>query len=412
MKTLQGQEVVHRTAATAFVVMLLLALAAPAFAFQITGRVINGTTNQPVHPATIRILNPSGGMLLEKEAQTLDESGRFVADDLGNNAPVYLLRVDYQGVTYTQMVQPQGQKATAEVTVFEPTVSWNDVHVAMPHVILSRSNDTLRVQKFVQIVNHTSPPRSVYGPESRFTFYMPEDMLGSASIQVQSLAVPLPASAEATDEPGFYTIDYPIRPGQTQVSIELNLPYDGSQYHYTDKFKYPVGEMMLITDDPTMTLTGATGDAETVDDFHGFTGLRLADLGPDKALDLTVQGGSAVARSTAQPQVLVLHSQAFAISIILMILLVIAMLGMLATAAARVPAPAAEREGLEQRKDAMLDQLARLDDLYKTGTVSETIYKMKRTELVNALAHLYHRLRSDGPKSSRKSGRREDPARV
>ena len=55
---------------------------------------------------------------------------------------------------------------------------------------------------------------------------------------------------------------------------------------------------------------------------------------------------------------------------------------------------------------------ARLDDLHKTGTVSETIYKMKRTELVNALAHLYYRLRHDSPATSKKAGRREDPARV
>lgn len=413
MRLLRQTKSVYRAATAAAIAAAWVALAAPSFAFQIQGRVVNGTTGEPLHPATVRILNPSGGMLVEKKAQTLDASGHFSADDLGSNAPVYLLRVDYKGVTYTQMVRPQGNEATTEVTVYEPTVSWDHVHVAMPHVLVSRSNDTLRVEKFVQIVNHTSPPKSVYGPDTRFTFYLPDDLLGSASIQVQSLAVPLPAAAEATDEPGFYTIGYPIRPGQTQVSMTLNLPYGGSQYHYIDKFKYPIDEMMLLTDDPSMVITGNGIEIETVDDFHGFKGFRMTDLGPDKPIELAIQGGSSMARSTAQPQIFIAHSQAFAMSIVLMILLLIAMLGVLATSAARAPGEDAERQVLEERKDALLDQLAKLDDLYKTGTVSEVIYKMKRSELVNALAHLYRRLRQEAHAPSQKhAGRREDPARV
>jgi hypothetical protein len=402
----------RRLCAAAIAAVAVAVFAAPAPAFQISGRVVNGTTGEPVSPVTIRIVNPSGGMMVEHEAQTIDESGHFRAEGLKEGAPVYLLRVDYKGVNYTEMVEPHGEEATVEVKVYEPTISWDRVHVSLPHAIVARSGDTLHVEKFYQVMNHTDPPKTVAGPGAAFTFYLPEDLLRVASVQVRALGMPLPVTPRATDEPGFYTIDYPMRPGPTQVNVSMELPYAGGRYDYIEKFKYNVDEVMFVTDDPTLSATSEVVEIEPNDDFHGFTAFSVAGLGPDRPLQMTLQGGSTMPAAASRPQIFIIHGEGFAVSIVLMFLVVVVLVGFLLVAAQRTPPKEAEREVYERKRQELLDQLAKLDDLYRMEAVSETIYKLKRTELMNTLAQVYYRLRFDTPASPQASDAKEDTARV
>ena len=388
------------------------------FAFEIVGRVVNGTTQEGVGDVAIKVVNPSGGMLVEKEIHTIDDQGHFRAEGLSANAPVYLLRVDYKGANYTQMVQPSGGEATVEVTVYEPTVSWAHVHVGLPHVIVDRSNDTLSVQKFYQIENHTTPPKTVWGPDAEFKVYIPDDALG-VSVQVQALGMPVPVSPVPTDEPGFYKINYPIRPGETRVSMTIALPYGDNTYNYIDKFKYDIGDMTVVTGDPSFRVSSRTMELERIEDFHGFQAFRVTDQGPDRALELTIAGGansspmsmsssSGSGNGGVQPQIHIVQSRSFTISLIMMVFVALVMILMLFATAGRVTPGEVERKMIREKKDALLDQLARLDDLHKMGAVSDTIYKLKREELVNSLAQVYYHLQV----TTKKTRHTEDPARV
>ncbi|MCI0452011.1 MAG: hypothetical protein L0Z51_06400, partial [Candidatus Latescibacteria bacterium] len=78
--------------------VLALFFAAPAAAFTVRGNVVNGTTGKPVANAKVVVVNPSGGMLEEREVEA--RNGRFEFTDLDPQAPIYLLRVDYDGVPY------------------------------------------------------------------------------------------------------------------------------------------------------------------------------------------------------------------------------------------------------------------------------------------------------------------------
>lgn len=411
----------NRAASSIAVVCLAAAMlsfcAGSVFAFEIVGRVVNGTTQEGVGDMTIKIVNPSGGMLVEKEIHTIDDQGHFRAEGLSPNAPVYLLRVDYKGANYTQMVQPSGGEANVEVTVYEPTVSWAHVHVGLPHVIVDRSNDTLSVQKFYQIENHTTPPKTVWGADAEFEFYIPDDALG-VNIQVQALGMPLPVSPIPTDEPGFYKMNYPIRPGETRVSMTIALPYGDNTYNYIDKFKYDVGDMTIVTGDPSFRVTSRTMELERIEDFHGFQAFKATDQGPEQALELTIAGGASSSSSSmsmssssgngARPQIHIVQSPSFTISLIMMVFVALVMILMLFATAGRVTPGELERKMIKERKDALLDQLARLDDLHKMGAVSDTIYKLKREELVNSLAQVYYHLQV----TTKKTRHTEDPARV
>jgi hypothetical protein len=392
------------------------------YSFQIHGRVVNGTTDQPVADATITVVNPSGGMMVEKHVKVHDAGGNFVVQDLDGSASVYLLRVQHQGVDYTEMVQFGGQDPyTMEITVYEPTTSWEHVHVSVPHFIVMRSQDTLSVNKFYQLTNHKTPPRTLTSP---FPFYVPPDRISLNSCTVMSMGIPLSRAPEPTDDPSFYSVAYPFKPGGTQLSVSMDLPYHGETYTYNEPLKYDIDELVILVSDPTLQVTRDGQPVERTEDVRGFAGYRMAGLESGSTLSLTFAGGSAVAGgSTGDSEeggsvpaghgVIVVPNETQGVSLALMVLLGFVLVGLLAFMAGRPKSEKMQQEALRAHRDILLDQLARLDDLNKTGALSEKMYEIKRTELVNDLAQIYYRAKFDGgPQSKKKKKKQKGAARV
>ena len=201
--------------------MLLTAL--PAYAATITGQIVNGTTGEPVADATVKVVNPSSGMMVEEDTQTYDAAGHFTFEGLDKNAPIYLVRTQYLGVNYTELVRLEGkEEAQITLTVYETTTSWDDVEISVPQAVVFRSGDSLLVDKFFEIVNQTRPPRSVGGDGAGFEFYIPEDKIAIHEFTAMSLGVPVPMTPIPTDAPDYFTLNYPIKPGVTR-SIDLSI---------------------------------------------------------------------------------------------------------------------------------------------------------------------------------------------
>jgi len=379
---------------------LLLVGAGGASALDIHGHVLNGTTGKPVTGAKLVIVNPSGGMIVEKELTIENEDGSFAIDGLDGSRPIYLLRILYDGVNYTEMIRVSGQSEIhQEVHVFDTITSWDDVSLSIPHLVLSRNGDSLKVDKFLQITNDTSPARTVYGPDTRFTFYLPGDIMKIERCSVTAQGIPLPRTPVPTDEPGFYTVDYPVKPGVTQLTISFSVPYASGQYAYVEKLKYPLKEMTVITQDPSFRVESHDTPLERTAE-EGFTAYSVADLAAGTELHLAISGGSSTPvapASSTMPRIQIVPSPTNTASLALLIVLTVLLFSVFASAAARQRDEAKERVILEEQRESLLDQLAKLDDLSATGTVPVEVYKLKRVELSQSLAQIYYRLKgSDG----------------
>lgn len=392
--------------------LAVLAVPAAAGAFAVHGTVINGTTGDPVPSATVIIVNPSGGMMVEKQI-TADSEGRFDAEDLDPDAPVHLLRVTYKGVNYTEMVRYDGTDPMhAHVVVYETKTSWDDVHVSIPHVVVARRADTLRVDQFIQIDNEGSPPRTLYGDDASLTVFIPEDKLTLNNFYIMSMGMPVPLSPVATGKPGYYTVPHAIKPGMTQVALSFSVPYGEGVYSYTHTLPRALDEMVIITEDRTMQVTASPIRIESIGDVQGYAAYRLAGLQAGTQLTIGFEGGSAVPppaprggggmEQSGGRQLSVVEPPTNSLSIVLMIIVTIGLLGLLAFTAAEQREPEIEKKFVKNRKQRLLDQVAKLDDLFQTGAFSEQIYQIKRRELVNELAQIYYRTRQDERGSSRK----------
>jgi hypothetical protein len=385
---------------------VLAGLLAPssASAFEVLGRVVNGTTGKAVAHAKVIAVNPSGGMIAEQQTETIDSLGHFVLDDLKSTAPVYLLRVDYEGVTYTEMVQPSGESTqTHDVTVYEPTTEWEHVHVSVPHMLVTRSADSLKVSKFFQIDNQSDPPRTIAGKGALFRYFVPTDLLGITRFFVQSMSMPLTMQPTPAQEPGYYTADYPLKPGTTNIGVSFALPYANGEYNYEETLAYDVDNMLVATQDPTLEITSDNASFERLGDVQGFSAFSFSSLrkgsvlkiafrgGDPNAAPPSMGGGSSSAAAGTNPQVFTVPNPTHNASILVTILLGIMLVVFVGIAATQPRSGGIEEQVLLAHKERLLTQLARLDDLHKTGTVSDAVYKLKRSELMNVLAQIYYR---------------------
>jgi len=366
--------------------------ASGALAYDLSGQVINGTTGNPVTEATIKIVNPSGGMMVENETHTIDDLGHFSYSGLSEDAPIYLIRTEYKGINYTDMVRYQGlDSVTVRLTVYEPTTEWSDIEVNIPQVVVSRSSDSLLVDQFFEIDNRTSPPRTVYGDGAQFEFPLPADKLAIHQTSAISLGVPVPISPVPTDDPARYRIDYPLKPGITRISLQYSLPYGSGSYRLVEKMPYDVDQMAIFTEDPSLGITSDHPSFQRAEDVHGFAAYVLGPIAQGTELALEFSGGRSM--PGGQAHVIVLPSQTNDLSLVLLLVTFVIFSGLLALGVGSARQSDVEQQVLLERREELLDQLARLDDLQATGTVSDQIYKLKRAELVHMLAQVYYRTR-------------------
>lgn len=378
--------------ATAIGLALSALLVADAGAFTIEGRVVNGTTGATDVNTTVTVVNPSGGMLQERTADVKD--GRFTIADLKEDAPIYLLRIDYMGIPYNTPVQPAAGTVEATVTIYETTESWEGVHVSVPQITASRDGDQLTVERLFEVNNHTDPPRAISGSGLRVN--IPADAQINQAY-VSSFGVPVNRTPTPTETPGVYTIDYPIRPGETRIGISFSVPYTNESYVFAQTLQQNLDEMIFYGVDPDMLFTATGATFQMFDAAHGMSGYRAVDIAKGTEVKLTFTGGSgqSVLSGTggSQPHgdVSVVPSEAEGMSLIVMIVMALALTALIGIAAG-TRGPIEQASQINKWYETLLQRLAKLDDLRQAGLITSDIHRAKRTELKQQLATLRARM--------------------
>jgi hypothetical protein len=398
---------------TAVAAALIAGLCSPIHAASIHGELVNGTTGEPID-GVVRVVNPSGGMMQEQEVKAV--GGKFTIDGLDANVPMYLLRTDYAGATYSEVVQLAGQPTFhATLTVYEATTSWDDVHVIVPYLAVALQDGHMQVETMYEIHNHVEPAATIAGTEAQFQIYIPEDHTKIIRSSVSYHEVPLDRTPVKTDKPGVYRIDYPLRPGDTQVSIAYSVPYTDSAYALTFLASREIEEMKIYAINPNMDVTSSDIELGAAQSVHGMTAYAVTGLAPGTTFDITFKGGDPINSAPAgadphaggaSPTVILQSNRMENPSILLMVAILLALVAVVGVGMRGATSPVDRYDQLSNYYDLMLRRMAKLDDLHGAGVVAPDVYAAKRAELKMQLAALKYRLQANaGSKKKRRKHR-------
>lgn len=197
--------------------LALFLTAASAFA-AIDGVVVNKTTGKPQPGANVTLLLLSAGMQPGGSAQT-DAQGRFRFDQ--NLAGPALLQVHYQGVTYNQQVQPGSP--VPELAVYETSNKPGAAKIAQHMLVLEPTDDQLQVSETFFFSN--SGNTTFNDTESgTLKFFVPKGANPPTVLATGPNGMPLQRQPK-THEAGVYSVDFPVRPGETRFDVRYTMPF-------------------------------------------------------------------------------------------------------------------------------------------------------------------------------------------
>jgi hypothetical protein len=215
------------------------------------GTVRNGTTGLAAAGVDVILIQLQGGMQPVGNTKT-DAQGHFEFTHPQIGAGPMLVRAVYRGVNYHEPVPPG--KSTADIQVFEPTDKAGTFAIAARAVILQPNASDLLVGEEYSIENKTQPPMAYFHQNGSFIFALPD---GAELSQVSAAgASGMPVVQGTIDKgKGLEAIDFPFRPGESNVRVSYKVPYVGNETKLRISSPYPVTRLAVFAP-PGVTVTG------------------------------------------------------------------------------------------------------------------------------------------------------------
>lgn len=201
----------------------------------VEGTVMNGTTGKPQAGSTITLfkLDQNGPNALETIKTGANGAFKFAQDIQGP----HLLQAVHEGMVFNRMLPP-GQPATGvSVAVYNATTNAAAAKVTTHMILLEPTGSELAVNESIIYQNDGN---TAYYDTSRGTLRvsLPEATGGKARVMVSGPnSMPIERVLEKTKAAGVYTVDFPIKPGETRFDLTYAMPlatpgtFDGKVLH-------------------------------------------------------------------------------------------------------------------------------------------------------------------------------------
>ncbi|MGD2062458.1 MAG: hypothetical protein PVF51_02620 [Nitrospirota bacterium] len=380
--------------------VLLLVLAADGHAQEggrsISGEVRMGTPGATLGPVDVTLVAPAMGM--EEIATVPLVNGRYRFDDIPAGPPILLVQVDYQGVTYRQPARLTGRPLVVNFDVYETTEQWQGVHVEMRHVVLRTDGRVFRVDKAFRVINDGPEKRTVYRDGGAFRVHLPASRTGEVTISVRAQGQPVSRDPVATDEPEVFTVDYPIRPGVTEVELAYTLPYADKQLAYEEPLLYDLPRVDLFVQPADVEVEpDAPLEMVEVNQERNLVYLHAGTAAAGTRIALNLAGGSGVGGGHGQFRVAMTpnRTQKFVPYVVLILGGILAAVAILTAGKEKAVAAATATGGDKQArrlKESLITSIAELDDRLAAGAISRKQYDGRRADLMRKLEKTVRRL--------------------
>lgn len=264
---------------------LSLTAAAAFAAGTITGVVTNKTIGKPSAGDDVTLLRLAQGMQESSHTKT-DSRGHFSLDVPDDG--MHLVRVTHDKATYFHAMTPGA--TTADIDVYDAAPTVDGVSNAVVEYHLEAVNGELHVVEVLQVLNHSTPPRTQFGPDG-FQFYLPTNATITRTGAITDQGMPIQTPAVPLGDPGHFKFLFPIRPGETQFGIIYTLPYTGS-LKFTPKISSSVATFAVLVP-KSMKIAPSSGSPLqlSTDGANPSADTYIAqNVTPSQTLEFTVSG--------------------------------------------------------------------------------------------------------------------------
>jgi len=214
-------------------------------ALEITGKVTNGTTGQPVANQFVNLMALREQMVPVRETET-DSKGRFRFVVDANPNERFMVQVPYRGVLYSRPAMPtSGDTVTADVEVYEIGARPGDVALEAHTIFLEPHRDHVRVMEFFALKNSSRPPRAFYPDGGGFRFALP-GVVGDLQVTAgRRGSVSLRQQPQPTAQADIFVIDFALRPGESEIQVSYALPVTGNTFDLRLPLPFPAARRHL-----------------------------------------------------------------------------------------------------------------------------------------------------------------------
>ena len=361
-----------------------LAAGEGAISGQVVNKTANGSTVSAVEITLTTYLN--GTATSDQQKVTTDAAGKFEFKGLPTDSgTAYAVSAIFQDASYASKeinLTSTNFSQTVDLDVYDSTTSDENIQVSNGHMVVYVIQGDLHVEeiwRFSNIGDRTfiGTRGKTAGTTLRFTLPAGATYLS-----------PGPASSIETTGTGVAS-NVAVPPGITDVTFSYFIPYQGSSMTILRKTNYPIANFSLLVEDAGVKVTSTALTSGTPQMMNGtnFLYFTANNVAANTELDAALSG--IINPSAASSETFSLWPW---------MLGGVGMLGLVVTVAYSQlkkkqtttvsPAPS-DRSSGQSDEDALLMELAQLDDAYEAGTTGENEYRAQRARAKARLIEAY-----------------------
>ena len=380
------------------VMIFILNLSSPVLATEassgmIEGQIVNGTTSgSSVADQDITLKTYLNDAEVSPTTTKTDTEGRFVFDGLLTESgySYQVMLVFQQAEYYSEWLSfDEGEIIkSVEVTIYDSTTSDEALKIATAHTIIYVGQGSLQVKEYFLFVN-----------ESDRTYIGSKEV--TAEGDRETLRFPLPKEATELEitlglmnccirdsEEGFVDT-MSVLPGGKEVAYSYKVSYNSGAYTFPQKINYPITSYDLLIQEGSVEITGGQLTLQEPLTIEGaqFSHLTDENLTPGDILVIQLSGLPGT------------NNQRTVQWVALMMIVLASGFGFVYLLIKKRVQPVNTEDGLAQRRQRLLVELAQLDDDFEAGKTPEENYRRLRSVKKAQLVELIQR-----PKEERDKG--------
>ena len=201
--------------------LLLAGLLAWPLLADVDGTVTNRTSGKPQAGVTLALTKIGQGGMESAGSATSGADGRFHFKADGQ--AMYLVQATWQGVTYNVQVAPGAPSDAVQVAVNDVSAKQGAAAVAQ-HMLLVEADDKDFIVSETVIFDNPSQV-TWYDPKAgTLRFSVPAE--AGTNVQARAIApggMSVDREPQKTAEKGVFTLDFPVKPGETRFDISYKL---------------------------------------------------------------------------------------------------------------------------------------------------------------------------------------------